>query len=127
MSTLTRVSMLIENNKDIKLHGESFKKSIDPNKTLYSGYLHLLNQIPTGSSGLILADTAFFMYNENPDGSIEIFDSHGSSIPLITGVTHPAYRAFFKDKKSAAAYLSVHRKVDIDRHLSFFPLEIVPS
>jgi len=127
MSTLTTVSMLIANNKDIKDNGAQIRKSLNPNKTLYSGYLDLLNMIPKGSSGLILADTFFFMYSENPDGSIEIFDSHGSSIPLITGVTHPAYRAFFKDKKSAAAYLSVHRKVDIDRHLSFFPLEIVPS
>jgi len=127
MSTLTTVSMLIENNKDIKDNGAQIRKSLNPNKTLYSGYLDLLTMIPKGSSGLILANIAFLMYTENPDGSIEIFDSHGSSIPLITGVTHPAYRAFFKDKSSAAAYLSVHRKVDIDRSLSFFPLEIIPS
>ena len=78
--------------------------------------------------GECITDAAFFMCAVNEDESVEIFDSHGSSIPLITGAQNPAYRAFFKDRKSAAAYLSVHRRIDNPTSsLVFFPLEVKPN
>ena len=124
MSNLTTVKMLADHNPEIsqKLFIQEDKES--KRKISIDRYEEFLGTIAPGSSGLLLADEAFIMYASNSNGSVEIFDSHGSSVPLIVGHTQPAYRAFFQNMKDAAAYLSVHRNLVPDCFLVFYPLDV---
>ena len=125
MSNLTTVKMLADHNPEIsqKLFIREDKES--KRKISIDRYEEFLGTIAPGSSGLLLADEAFIMYASNlKDGSVEIFDSHGSSSPLIVGHTQPAYRAFFKSATDAAAYLSVHRNLPKGCSLIFSPMKV---
>lgn len=98
------------------------------NEIGYNRYQKFLDQIPLGSSGLLLIDTYFLMCAVDINGSVEIFDSHGSSIPLLVGFKNPAYHAIFETKEMAGAYLSVHRKTyPYSPPFSFYPVTIKPS
>ncbi len=124
MSTLSTVEMLAAVNPEISKK-PSIQEDWESKRNIsIDRYEQFLGTIAPGSSGLLLADTAFIMYASNEDGSVEIFDSHGSSVPLIVGYTQPAYRAFFQNVNDAAAYLSVHRNLVPDCVLSFSPLEV---
>lgn len=129
MSRLSSIEeILAKNGDDVHPYKEYLYETLDSiGKIDFDRYETLLNRIKKESAGVILANTAFFMCAVNKDESVEIFDSHGSSIPLITGTQNPAYRAFFKDTTSAAAYLSVHRRIKSSRYpLLFFPVEVKP-
>jgi hypothetical protein len=130
MSRLSSIEeILAKNGDDVHPFKEYLYETLDSiGKIDFDRYETLLNRIKKESAGVILANTAFFMCAVNKDESVEIFDSHGSSIPLITGTQNPAYRAFFKDTTSAAAYLSVHRRIGNSRYpLHFFHVEVKPN
>ncbi len=124
MTRLTSVAKLLEGNPDIIQKEETIFESPLVNSIRIDKYEQFLNRIELGSIGLLLAGNAFIMYAKNLDGTVEIFDSHGCSIPFIVGYTQPAYRAFFKSTSDAAAYLSVHRNIMPNDELSFYSLGI---
>ena len=124
MFTLTTVKMLVDVNPEITEKPFIQEDKESKRNMSIDRYKQFLGTIAPGSSGLLLAKTAFIMYVSNVDGSVEIFDSHGSSIPLIVGDTQPAYRALFQNINDAAAYLSVHRNLVPDCVLDFYPLDV---
>ena len=124
MSVLTPISMILDVNEDVTLADVGKVKLSFKNTARAIRYEKFLKEIQNGSSGILLVDTAATMLAINEDGSVEVFDSHGSSTPLLSKKTHPAYRAIFKNKTDAAAYLSVHRHLAINQPLRFYPLTV---
>ncbi len=124
MSVLTPISMILDVNEDVT-QADAGKVKLSFKSTVTAiRYEKFLKEIQNGESGILLVETAAIMLAINEDGSVEVFDSHGSSTPLFSKKTHPAYRAIFKDKTDAAAYLSVHRHLAINQPLRFYPLTV---
>ena len=127
MHDFSTISMLLAYNKDILKVGEEKFEMGGQGTIGITRYEKFLEQIPVGSSGIMATSGAAFMYASNLNGSVEIFDSHGSSVPLIVGHTQPAYRAFFENMNNAAAYLSVHRELGVNSSLLFQPISVIES
>jgi hypothetical protein len=131
MKTLTQASMIL--NKTINPEILDTGPTIREDEMLVheigcNRYQKFLDLIPLGSTGLLLVDTRFLMCAVNLNGSVEIFDSHGSSIPLLVGFKNPAYHAIFETKEMAGAYLSVHSRIQNAFYpLSYYPAVINPS
>ncbi len=124
MFNCTSLKMFAKFNKDILIGKNLSEKNSLKNSISIDRYEKFLSDIGPGSSGQLTAVRAAIMYVSNEDGSVEIFDSHGSSISLIVGHTQPAYRAFFKSATDAAAYLSVHRYLPKGCPLFFYPMKV---
>jgi|GEM_PF-3352336 len=99
--------------------------SEDPLKLLsslpYKRFENILTNIPNSSSGILHVENRALMCSVREDGSVEIFDSHGSSSPMIVGGKTPAYNAIFSTKEAAAYYLSVHSKLVMIKDIGFIP------
>ncbi len=85
------------------------------------------NEVPKESFGSLVIDTRVLMYMVSKDGSVEVFDSHGSSCPLLVGGITPAYHAIFHTTKAAAYYLSIHSKTETLMPLRFIPVDFLSS
>jgi hypothetical protein len=85
------------------------------------------SKVPKGSFGILCVDFKALMCTVSDDGTVEIFDSHGSTCPLIVGGLAPAYHAIFHTMKAAAYYLSIHCKIMTFQPLKFIPVHFISS
>ncbi len=128
MKNLTNISMILEYNaKEIALAGPTYKeKIIKPHITQVERFTDFFSGISNGTSGILHVGSVFLMCSIHDDGKIELFDSHGSSSPLISGKMDPAYRALFNTKEELSAYLSVHCRARIKDKISLYPIKVLP-
>lgn len=127
MKNRTNFSMILEyNSKEIALAGPRYIEKVGkPHFTRVKRFVDFFSPITKGTSGILLVGTRFLMLSIHDDGKIELFDSHGSAAPLITGKMDPAYRALFNTKEELSAYLSVHTRSQVERKILFFPIKVL--
>jgi hypothetical protein len=119
-------SLLEANSNEIASAGQPYYENRRiPYVSEVDRFVNFFLDIPNGTSGILQVHEAALMLSIHDDGKIELFDSHGSSAPLIHGQMNPAYKALFNTKKELSAYLSVHRRPEIENTIAFHPIKVL--